>query len=74
MASKENVSIVTTPELSITGYTCADLFHQDILIEESINGLKYILEQTKKLDIISILGMPLKHENQLFNVAVVINK
>lgn len=74
LASKENVSIVTTPELSITGYTCADLFHQDILIEESINGLKYILEQTKKLDIISILGMPLKHENQLFNVAVVINK
>ena len=74
LAGKENVSIVTTPELSITGYTCADLFHQDILIEESINGLKYILEQTKKLDIISILGMPLKHENQLFNVAVVINK
>ena len=74
LASKNNVSIVTTPELSITGYTCADLFHQDILVEESINGLKYVLEQTKKLEIISILGMPLKHENQLFNVAVVINK
>lgn len=73
-AYKNKISIVTTPELSLTGYTCADLFHQDILIEESLNGLKNILEETKKLDIISIIGMPIRYENQTFNTAVVINK
>lgn len=73
-AEEKKVQIVCFPELSITGYSCQDLFHQDILIEESKNGLKRILEETKNLNIISILGMPLKTENQLFNVAVVIQK
>lgn len=68
------VSIVATPELSLTGYTCGDLFHQDILIKESLNGLNRLLEETKKLDIISIIGMPIKYENKLYNTAVVINK
>lgn len=73
-ASALGISIVTTPELSLTGYTCADLFHQDILLEESLLGLKKIQEQTKDLDIIVIVGMPLRTENQLFNTAVVIQK
>lgn len=73
-ASELGISIVTTPELSITGYTCADLFHQDILIEESLEGLKKIQESTKTLNIISIIGMPIRTENQLFNTAVVLQK
>lgn len=73
-AEKQGVGIVTTPELSLTGYTCGDLFLQDCLIDESYTALKAILKETEKLNIISILGMPIRVDNQMFNCAVVINK
>lgn len=73
-AVKKGVSIVTTPELSLTGYTCGDLFLQDQLLIDSEKALQKVLEKTKKLDIISIVGMPIRHDNQLFNCAVVIEK
>ena len=68
------VSIVTTPELSLTGYTCGDLFLQEQLLDDSIKALEQGLNETKDIDIISILGMPLRHDNQLFNCAAVITK
>lgn len=68
------VSIVTTPELSFTGYTCGDMFLQEQLLDDSIKALEQVLNETKDIDIISILGMPLRHDNQLFNCAVVITK
>ena len=68
------VSIVTTPELSLTGYTCGDLFLQEQLLGDSIKALEKVLNETKDIDIISILGMPLRHDNQMFNCAVVITK
>lgn len=68
------VSIVTTPELSFTGYTCGDLFLQKQLLDDSIKALEQVLNETKDIDIISILGMPLRHDNQLFNCAVVTTK
>ena len=73
-ADKEGVSIVTTPELALTGYTCGDLFLQDELIEDAEKALSIILEDTKDLDIISIIGMPIRCNNQLLNCAVVIEK
>ena len=73
-ADKEGVSIVTTPELALTGYTCGDLFLQDELIEDAEKTLSIILEDTKDLDIISIVGMPVRSNNQLLNCAVVIEK
>ena len=73
-ADKEGVSIVTTPELALTGYTCGDLFLQDELLDETEKALSIILEDTKDLDIISIIGMPLRCNNQLLNTAVVIEK
>ena len=72
--SNQKVSIVVTPELSLTGYTCADLFYQDVILEDCKKALNKILRGTKDLDIISIIGMPLKHENKLYNVAVVMQK
>lgn len=68
------VSIVTTPELSFTGYTCGDMFLQEQLLDDSIKALEQVLNETKDIDIISILGMPLRHDNQLFNCAAVITK
>ena len=73
-ADKESVSIVTTPELALTGYTCGDLFLQDELLDETEKALSIILENTKDLDIISIIGMPIRCNNQLLNTAVVIEK
>lgn len=71
---KENVQIVTFPELCLTGYTCADLFSQDLLITKAKEATKKVIESTKELDIISIIGAPIACDNQLFNCAVVINK
>ena len=73
-ADKEGVSIVTTPELALTGYTCGDLFLQDELLDETEKALSIIIESTKDLDIISIIGMPIRCNNQLLNTAVVIEK
>lgn len=73
-ASSEGVSIVTTPELSLTGYTCQDLFLQDRLIDEAYVALKTILKGTEKVNIVSILGMPIRVDNQMFNCGVVISK
>lgn len=73
-ASSKGVGIVSTPELSLTGYTCQDLFLQDSLIRASYEALEEVLVGTKELDIISILGMPIKLDNQMFNCGVVISK
>jgi NAD+ synthase (glutamine-hydrolysing) len=70
-ADQQGVQILTFPELSLTGYTCGDLFHQDLLLTKSKEGLKTILQATTN-DIVSIIGMPLMVDNQLFNVGVVI--
>lgn len=73
-AKNKNVQILTFPELSLTGYTCNDLFMQDVLLDSSLKALKEIKDFTKKIDQVIIIGMPLRHENQIFNVAVVIQK
>ena len=73
-ADQNDVNIVTTPELALTGYTCGDLFLNDELLTNAETALKLILEETKKLDLISIIGMPLRLNNQLINAAVVISK
>lgn len=73
-AEREDVAIVSTPQLSLTGYTCGDLFFQEKLLTSAIEGLEIILGETKELDIISIIGMPLKIDNGIYNVAVVVNR
>ena len=74
VASNNKIQIIVFPELCVTGYTCQDLFEQDTLLEEAEKVLNKILDYTNNLDIICIIGMPIKAENQLFNTAVVIQK
>lgn len=74
VASNNKIQIAVFPELCVTGYTCQDLFEQDTLLEEAEKTLNKILDYTNNLDIICIIGMPIKAENQLFNTAVVIQK
>jgi NAD+ synthase (glutamine-hydrolysing) len=68
----ENVKVIVFPELCITGYTCADLFNQKTLIESSEDALNYLLNETKELNILIAVGMPVKADNQLFNCVVLI--
>lgn len=72
IAQNNKIQILCFPELSITGYSCGDLFHQEVLLENSIRALENIIEATSKLNIIIVIGMPIRIENQLFNTAVVI--
>ena len=73
-AYEAGVEIIVTPKLSLTGYTCGDMFLQDKLIKDSIIGLEYVISETKSLNIISIIGMPISTNNALFNCGVVINR
>ncbi len=70
----QEAQIVCFPELAITAYTCSDLFHNHLLLREAETSLSYLLEKTKQLDIVCIVGMPVKSGNQLFNSAVVFQK
>jgi len=69
-----HASLVLFPELSLTSYTCGDLFLSQTLIENTQKALGEIVDATKNLDILSIIGLPLINTNKLFNCAAVINK
>ena len=72
IADGKGVQVIVFPELSITGYTCADLFAQQLLLEEAEMGL--MLNSTRQLDIISIVGLPVPLNGSLLNAAAVIQK
>lgn len=74
VAEGKGVQIIIFPEMSITGYTCGDLFGQQLLLEEAEMGLMQILNNTRQLDIISIVGMPVVVNSTVINAAVVIQK
>ena len=73
-AHNKGVKIVCFPELSITGYTCGDLFLQDALLSAAKSETARIIKETADLDIVSIVGVPLAVCGKLYNCAVVINK
>lgn len=64
-----NSSLVVFPELSLTGYTCGDLFYQDLLIKESLKALELLLKVDFKG--IAVVGMPIDVDGVLYNCAVV---
>lgn len=70
-AAAAGVQIVSFPELSVTGYTCGDLFHQEILLDEADVQLKTLLYKTASLDILAIVGMPVLSNGKIYNTAVV---
>ncbi len=73
-ADKKNVSVITFPELSITGYTCGDLFNQSFLIEKTKEAVSEILEFSKEIQTIIVIGAPVRTCDNLFNTAIVIQK
>ena len=70
-AVSEGVQIVCFPELSVTGYTCADLFFMQQLQENALHALEDICNHTRGKSIIAIVGAPLQSDNNLYNCAIV---
>ncbi len=64
--------VVLFPELCLTGYTCADLFGQSVLLEAAIRALKVIVEATRCRAQLVLVGAPIPVDNSLYNCAVVI--
>ena len=73
-ASEKGVQIIAFPELSVTGYTCLDLFAQQTLLDGAEEALLQLVSNTADLDILTIVGVPLRTENRLINAAVVFQK
>ncbi|MBP3640466.1 NAD(+) synthase [Parabacteroides johnsonii] len=73
-ASEKGVQIIAFPELSVTGYTCLDLFAQQTLLDGAEEALFQLVSNTADLDILTIVGVPLRTENRLINAAVVFQK
>lgn len=71
-ADGEGARIVVTPEMSVTAYTCADLFHNDTLIKGAEDALAYIAGETALLKTVIVVGAPVIHGNSQYNCAVVI--
>ena len=71
-AHKLDVKLAVFPELVISGYTCNDLFLQDILLKGSLDGLKKIIKASENLDMITIVGLPFLNNFKLYNVAAVV--
>lgn len=73
-ADQKGAEIVVFPELSITSYTCQDLFHQQVLLKEAENGVEKIISHSQTLDIIAIVGVPVVVGSLLLNCAAVIQR
>jgi len=71
-ADKNGTDIVVFPECGITAYTANDLFHQKALQTGALDALIRICDKTRESKIISVVGLPIAADNQLFNCAAVI--
>ena len=71
-ASANGASLVVFPELCITGYTCGDLFLQRALLNSAQENLKAIISETKDLDCVILVGLPVRANSGLYNCAAVI--
>ncbi len=66
--------VVAFPELCVTGYTCGDLFSQEILLQEALQGLRRIVAHTEKKDGLYFVGVPVSLEGKLYNTAAAVNR
>lgn len=70
-ASEKDVQIIAFPEMSVTAYTCLDLFSQQTLLKNAEQALLTLVGNTADLNLLTIVGAPLVTENRLINAAIV---
>ncbi len=73
-AAADGVSLLVFPELNITGYTCADLFGQGLLIGKAWEALKELALRTRGKSIAVVAGCPVEHCGRLYNCAAVLSR
>lgn len=73
-AAAEGATVIVCPELCLTGYTCNDLFLQELLLREAEDALLWLMAQTSELNALIFVGLPFEHMGKLYNVAAALNK
>ena len=73
-ACENGAKIIVFPELCITGYTCGDLFTQDVLLKAAGDAVLKIAEYTADKDILAFVGTPLSVGGKLYNTAAALNR
>ena len=74
-ADKQGVRVLCLPELCLTGATCGDLFLHDTLLDGARDALATVLEATRSLDMLAVLGLPVRGEDaRVYNCAAVVHK
>lgn len=68
-AAGRGAKVIALPELCVTGYTCSDLFWQKKLLDDAYSALERIARETKSLDALIFVGLPLRAHGKLYNVA-----
>ena len=71
-AAARGVKLAVFPEFCLTGYTCGDLFLQHTLQQGALTGLQSILDASRELDVVALVGLPLLVRGKLYNVAAVL--
>ena len=71
-AEGRDIEVMVLPELCMTGYTCQDLFKEQALLDRAEQGVMLLLDFTRKLDIITVVGVPVVINSLLYNCAAVI--
>ena len=71
-ADGQGVKLLVFPELVLTGSTCGELFLQDTLLDSVLIQLKRIIDETKECTLVSVIGAPIKHDDCIYNCAVVL--
>ncbi len=72
--TEKGAKIIVFPELCITGYTCGDLFTQEILLSRAREALHVIAKHTEGIDGLIFVGVPIEADGELYNVAAALNK
>ena len=73
-AEQNGVEVVCFPELSITGYTCQDLFHSQQLLDDAEISLISLMDFTRNYDVVAIVGLPLPYCGSLLNCAAILQR
>lgn len=71
-AAEQHAILALFPELGLTAYSCEDLFHQQTLLTSALDALGMVLDASKQLELITVVGLPLQVDHLLFNCAVIV--
>ena len=74
VASELGASVILFPELSLTSYSCGDLFFQESLLEAAKNSLSDLAQLSEELGVIIIIGIPVVNSDKLFNAAAILSE